>query len=268
MGSAISSTGMKDIGYEIFIAMISILSVFNMIILWIPGMNQNTYSLITIMNAGLTISFLLDFLYRFITADSRTEYVIRNWGWADLLACAPQMRILRVFRIFKAYRIIHVIGLQKIIRHLLDNRAETAIYILVFSVISIIEAGAFFILIAEDGNSEANILSATDAIWWTYVTITTVGYGDHYPVTEIGKLIGIMVMTTGVGIFATFAGYIANKLLSSKNATEKAREKTEGEILIRLDQLQDAIRDQQARYDEIGSRLKVIEEYTRGMREK
>ena len=67
---------------------------------------------------------------------------------------------------------------------------------------------------AERSAPDANIQSASDAMWWVYVTITTVGYGDHYPVTTTGRLVGIAVMTMGVGLFGTLAGFIANKLLA------------------------------------------------------
>jgi len=254
------STDMKDVGYEIFIAMISILSVINMIILWIPGMNPDNYILINIINAGLTIVFLMDFLYRLFTAKSRRQYFFWNWGWADLLACAPQLRILRLFRIFKAYRIIDALGAKNIIKQLSDNRAETAIYILIFSVIIIIEIGAFLILIAESASDSANILNASDAIWWIYVTITTVGYGDYYPVTQAGKFIGILIMTTGVGIFATFAGYIANKLLASKKEDVIINPDIEADISIKLDLLHKTITEQQIREIEIISRLDRIEQ--------
>ncbi|NLV26770.1 MAG: ion transporter [Methanomicrobiales archaeon] len=254
------STEMKDPGYEIFIAIVSIISIINLGILWIPGLNEDTQSLILIMNTGLTAIFLMDFIFRIMTARSKKHYFIQNWGWADLLACVPVMRFLRLFRIFKAYRIIHNLGLRNIKRHLSENRAETAIYILVLMVFLIIEFGSFFILLAEGGAEDANITNATDAIWWVYVTITTVGYGDHYPVTNTGKAIGILVMTTGVGIFATFAGYIANKLLSSKKEEEPIVQ-ADREILEKLDLLKITIERQEAGFSDITLRLQQIEQY-------
>lgn len=259
MANPTFSTGMKDPGYEIFIAMISIISIINLGLMWIPGLDEDTYTLILIMNTGLTALFLLDFIFRFITAKSKIQYFIRNWGWADLLACVPVMRFLRLFRIFKAYRIIHSLGIRNIARHLSENRAETAIYILVLMVFLIIEFGSFFILLTESGAEDANIIDATDAIWWVYVTITTVGYGDHYPVTNAGKAIGILVMTTGVGIFATFAGFIANKLLSSKQEEDTSQRAIEKEIILKLDLLQQTIEAQDTKNSEFADRLKNIE---------
>ena len=70
------------------------------------------------------------------------------------------------------------------------------------------------VLKAENASPNANITSASDAIWWAYVTITTVGYGDQYPTTNWGRIIGVLVMSAGVGLFGTLAGFLSGKLLN------------------------------------------------------
>lgn len=61
----------------------------------------------------------------------------------------------------------------------------------------------------------SNIKTAEDALWWSYVTITTVGYGDKFPVTTEGRIIAMLLMTVGVGLFGTFTGYVASWLVES-----------------------------------------------------
>lgn len=213
-----------DFGYELFIAAISILAVFNSLLSLVPGVDPDAANVVLIINAVLTLLFIYDFLFRLITASDRSAYFLREFGWADLLAIVPQFRVFRLFRVFKAYRLVHTHGLSRIRSHLSRNRSESALYLLVLMVILIIEAGAFLVLQAERASPEANILTAVDAIWWAYVTITTVGYGDRYPVTGFGRLVGILVLTTGVAVFATFAGYISSKLLAAGPDEEKPGE--------------------------------------------
>jgi voltage-gated potassium channel len=213
-----------DFGYEIFIAAVSILSVFNMLLIYIPGVDPDAVNVVLIVNAVLTLLFIFDFGLRLATAPSRSFYFFRDYGWADLLACIPQFRIFRMFRIYKAYRLVKKYGVQYIKTFLSTNRAAAALYILVLMVILIIEAGGFLVLQAESHSPTANILTAGDAMWWAYVTITTVGYGDRYPTTTMGRLVGIMVMTTGVAVFATFAGLISSKLLASPVKEEESQE--------------------------------------------
>jgi voltage-gated potassium channel len=216
-----------DFGYEIFIAAVSILSVFNMALIYIPGVDQDAINVVYIINVVLTLLFIFDFGLRLATAPSRSFYFVRDYGWADLLACIPQFRIFRLFRIYKAYRLVKKYGVQYIKAFLSTNRAAAALYILVLMVIIIIESGGFLVLQAEHASTSANILSAGDAIWWAYVTITTVGYGDRFPVTAMGRLVGIMVMTTGVAVFATFAGLISSKLLAPPAKEEESPEQTQ-----------------------------------------
>lgn len=82
----------------------------------------------------------------------------------------------------------------------------------IFSAIAILQ-------VEDDPNS--NIKTAEDAIWWAYVTITTVGYGDKYPVTTEGRIIAAFLMTTGVGLFGTFTGFLASWFVAEKKQEEK-----------------------------------------------
>jgi voltage-gated potassium channel len=253
---------MKDPGYEIFIAMISILSVINLFITFMPVVNAGARNVLDIIDLGLTAIFIADFSYRMITAKSRSFYFVRDWGWADLLACVPLFRIFRLFRIVKAYKIVKKLGPENIARHLSQKRAEFALYILIFAVIVILEMGSAWVLMAESTSPQANITNADDALWWAYVTITTVGYGDKYPVTALGRIIGIIVMTTGVGIFATFAGYLSSKLLSPPKELEKMEVEEhdfEREMIDRIDELKQLIKNQDNRDKEIQARLEHLE---------
>jgi voltage-gated potassium channel len=71
-------------------------------------------------------------------------------------------------------------------------------------------------LAIEPQSPEANITTAQDALWYMVATLSTVGYGDQYPVTTQGRLLGAFVILTGVGIFGTLTGYLANFFLSPK----------------------------------------------------
>jgi voltage-gated potassium channel len=68
----------------------------------------------------------------------------------------------------------------------------------------------------EQGVPGANITTASDALWYTIVTISTVGYGDKFPVGDAGRIIGAGIIVIGVGIFGTFTGYLATFFLSPR----------------------------------------------------
>lgn len=249
---------LKDPGYEIFILLVSLLSVANLIVSWIPGLDPDAVNVLVVINFFLTIIFLADFTYRLGTAESGSHYFFHNWGWADFLASIPALRILRLFRIFKAYRMLHKYGARNVFGALKKHRAESVLFIVIFCVMLVIESGAFLVLMAERGAPDANITSASDAMWWVYVTITTVGYGDHYPVTNQGRLVGIMIMTMGVGLFGTLAGFIANKLLAPDEGTGPGGK--EGTMGAGLASIQDVLDAQRRQNEELRERLDRIEQ--------
>jgi voltage-gated potassium channel len=111
-------------------------------------------------------------------------------------------------------------GTDHLVREFLGNRGSSALLTLLFLMIVVVEFGALAILIVEKRSPDANITNASDAVWYLYVTITTVGYGDRYPVTNAGRIIGVVVMTMGVGLFGTLTGFLANFFLAPKPAPE------------------------------------------------
>jgi voltage-gated potassium channel len=269
-GASFELQDMKDPGYEIFISLVSLLSVVNLVGIWLPGIDPDATRVLQVVNFFLTIIFLGDFLYRFTTAQSKRYYFLSNWGWIDLLASIPALRILRLFRILKAYIFLHRYGARNIGERLMKHRAESVLFLVIFAVIVVIETGAFFVLMAERGAPDANITSASDAMWWVYVTITTVGYGDHYPVTNGGRLVGVIVMTTGVGLFGTLAGFIANKLLAPVGSSDStpSGDDTPGTMYNGLLEIRDAVREQGQKNAELVARLDRIEERLDGMEKK
>ena len=203
---------MKSTGYELFILLLSILSIFNLFIIIIPTIDSVIEGVVWIMDALITIIFIFDFLYRLFTVQSKSTYFFRNGGWADMLGSLPlaQFKIFRIFRIVRVVHILKILGGRRMARELLHERAGSALYLIIFIVIIVLEFGGVAIVYVEEGAPNANILNGSDGIWWTFVTITTVGYGDLYPVTNQGRVIGLLVMTLGVGTFGVLTGFLAN----------------------------------------------------------
>ena len=217
-----------NLGYEIFVGVLSILSILN-IFLGYLAKDPDLSGILDIMNGLFSIIFLGDFFFRILTAPSKSQYFFRDFGWADLFASLPlpQFKILRVFRLFRVYRLMTKIGPKVIVNTLVKDRAGSALYVLLLMGILVLEFGALAVLKWEKVNPDANIKTASDAVWYVMVTISTVGYGDRYPTTDMGRIMGALVIVIGVGIFGTFTGFLANFFLSpaKKEEEEAAPEK-------------------------------------------
>lgn len=214
---------LKSTGYELFILLLSLVSVLNLGILWasyVFPVSALTLEVIEIVNAILTLFFIFDFSYRILTTSARANYFFKNWGWADLLACFPQLRIFRLFRVFRAIRLLRIFGVKNMLNEIINNRAGIALYITIFCIIVIAEIVGVFMLMAEAQNPNANITTAGDAVWWTLVTMTTVGYGDKYPTTGIGRILAVFVMLSGVALIGVLASFLSNFFLSPPKVTE------------------------------------------------
>lgn len=163
----------------------------------------------------ICLFFLTDFAIRFKQAESKKTFM--KWGWIDLLSSIPMLDMFRYGRIIRVVRVLRILravrSTKVIITHLFHNKTQGT-FTLVSSVsILLVIFGAIAMLQLEKGVDGSNIHNAQDALWWAFVTITTVGYGDYYPVTYEGRLIAAILMTAGVGLFGTFTGFVASWFL-------------------------------------------------------
>jgi len=215
---------LKNIPYEIFIGLLSILSIVNIVLWWVFLDNPPIQTVLTMMTALFTVVFLIDFLYRFATAPHRGHYFWREFGWADLLSAIPltQLNILRVFRLQRIVWLFRRLGARRILRMIVQDRANSALMLLLLAAVLVMQFGSLTVLWAETADPRANITTAADALWYTLVTISTVGYGDLYPVTAAGRIVGTFIILVGVGIFGTFTGYLANFFLAPRRRARPA----------------------------------------------
>lgn len=201
----------RGTSYEVFVLAISVLSLINLILLLLPfGGDSN--QVVFIVDKFIGVLFIYDFILNIVSSKDKKKYFFKNFGWADLLAAIPfsTFNIFRIFRIIRLLNAVHLLGLHKVRKLIRATIADTALYIIFFIIILLLEFGSIAILAVERDAANANIKNASDALWWAFVSITTVGYGDKYPVTNGGRLIGVLTLTVGVGMFGILTGYLAN----------------------------------------------------------
>jgi voltage-gated potassium channel len=113
---------------------------------------------------------------------------------------------------------------------------------------------------AEEDAAGANITTGGDAVWWAYVTITTVGYGDQYPVTSLGRFIGVLVLTGGVALFGVLTGFLANMFLSPTKPAEPAVEGKAGDPKSMLAGIRRRLEEQEATNAKLRAQIEEIEQ--------
>lgn len=211
------SKNISDEKFSIFQFIIIILSIYllgSLIASTFFKLPNAVLQLLDLIDNGICIIFLLDFLNRFVRADNKLKFL--RWGWIDLVSSIPSLnyfragrllrliRLLRLLRAFRSTKMLYQFLFRKKTHGAFATASIVAVFIIIFSSIAILQV--------EDAPN-SNIKTAENALWWSYTTITTVGYGDYYPVTPEGKIIAVMLMTVGVGLFGTFSGFIASWFL-------------------------------------------------------
>jgi voltage-gated potassium channel len=226
-GNDVSRRELGAPGYEIFVGALSVLSLVNLVldsVLRDPAIQD----VVRTVDVLLSVVFLVDFLVRLRRAPSRRDYFFRRFGWADLLASLPfpQVKVLRIFRVFRIVQLLRRYGARNIARSLGSDRAGSALLSLLFIGVLILEFGSLGMLRLEQNAPDGNITTASDALWYVVVTISTVGYGDHYPVTNGGRELGTVIIVAGVGIFGTLTGFLANFFLTPRHEQPAAEAPT------------------------------------------
>lgn len=186
---------------------------------------------------GVWAIYAADYLIRLMVAERRLEFVRQNL--LDLSAVVlPMLRPLRLFRILLVFDIV-----QQRLSTGLRGRVVGHVAVLVAFLSAL---AALAMLDAERANPEANIRTYGDALWWAGTTITTVGYGDRYPTTGEGRLVGFGLMLGGIALLGVVTAALASWFIQRTAETSAAEERAEAT----LDQVLIELRRVQARLDE------------------
>jgi voltage-gated potassium channel len=221
MVSTVEQHGFSN-AYELFILVLTTLSLAVMVLLILP-VNEATAQLLSFYDNVICVVFLFDFAMRLRRAPTKRSYFIGERGWLDLLGSVPNLggffrftallRLARLSRLARISRLLRGTGRKALARDVLRNRSQYAVVITLLSAMIVLVTASILVLQFESRSNDANITAGGDALWWGIVTITTVGYGDLYPVTTLARITGVFVMFAGVGIIGALASILASILV-------------------------------------------------------
>ena len=182
------------------------------------------------------VLFSIEYILRVYIEPRKRDFIFSFYGIIDLLAILPSLfllpgfrilrilRFLRIFRIFKATRFI--LAVDRLTEALNEIRRELlALVILSLMLVYLAACGIHYFERVEQPEEFGSIL---DSMWWAIVTLTTVGYGDVYPITPGGKLFTALVTLIGVGLIAIPSGLLASVLTEAR--VERKKEENEEDV--------------------------------------
>ena len=207
-----------------------VLSVYVLIALLVDvflRLPPETERVLSFVDNIICVFFLIDFFVRFRAAENKWRFM--KWGWIDLISSIPELEYFRFGRALRLIRIIRILrafrSIKHIISHIYLNRSQGALTTVAVLSFVLIIFSSISILQFESDAPGGNIKTAEDALWWSYVTITTIGYGDKYPVTTEGRIVAVVLMTAGVGLFGTFTAFVSSLILTDRQKREEEEAK-------------------------------------------
>jgi voltage-gated potassium channel len=198
--------------YQAFMLVLCIYAIAELVLRSFFPLRPETIQILTYADYAVCLFFLLDFVISLVHAEKRLRYLV-TWGWVDLFSSAPAVpfarwgRVLRIARLFRAMRTVK--ATRVLVNVIVSRRAESTFLAVCLLSMLVLIMGSVSILRIEDVPG-ANIKTPADACWWALSTMTTVGYGDKYPTTDAGRIVGAALMIMGVGLVGTFAGFVAS----------------------------------------------------------
>jgi voltage-gated potassium channel len=178
-------------------------------------LDQSVETILNHVDTAICFVFLADFFGKLIFATNKIGYL--KWGWIDFLSSIPMVGPLRWGRFARVFRILRLLrgvrSTKTLTAFIVKRRAQSAFSAAALVALLVVVVASIAILHFEKA-TDSNITTPDDALWWAIVTVTTVGYGDKYPVTTEGRIVAALAMVAGVGLFGTFTGFIATWFLA------------------------------------------------------
>jgi len=188
----------------------------------VPSVRSTWGREIWLVEVGITVGFAIEYLLRLYAAERRREYAFGFFGLVDLFTVLPllfvgdpalALRLLRILRLLKLAR--YLTSLWLFIATMRDVIEIVVVAISSIGLVALLAGNLIFLL--EPGT----VSNAFEGVWWSLVTMTTVGYGDIVPQTTAGKLLAALLMIIGIAMFAMITGVVTFKLASTMKKTKQ-----------------------------------------------
>lgn len=219
--------------FDLVLLGVILLSVIIVMLETVKGFDTKYHQELIILEWVITIFFTLEYILRIISIKRPVKYVLSFYGIIDLIATLPMYLSLFYFgtSVLTVVRALRLLRLFKILKHpkfssqsthlkeaLIASRGKILIFIYFMLISSILIGSVMYVVEGK----ESGFTSIPTSIYWTIVTLTTVGYGDISPITPLGQAIASVVMIMGYGIIAVPTGIVSAEFANSNRKKPRA----------------------------------------------
>ena len=216
--------------FAYFIQILIFVSILSFSFETVPDLEPSTRKILRIIEIFSVIIFTIEYVLRIYVSDKKSKFIFSFFGIIDFLAILPfylslgvDLRSLRALRLLRLFRILKLMRYNKAIERFSRAISLAKEEVLLFLIVTLILIyfSAVGIYYFEHEVQPKNFASIFDSLWWAIITLTTVGYGDVYPITVGGKVFTFFILMIGLGIVAIPTGIISSALTKSVDKTEE-----------------------------------------------
>ena len=220
--------------FDYSIQILILVSLISFSIETLPNNSETTIAILNLIEIFCVIIFSIEYILRIYVSKKPLKYIFSFYGIIDLLAILPfyirssaDLRAIRVFRVFRVFRALKLVRYSKAL-HRFNIAAgiikeELILFMIVTGILIFLSASGIYFF--ENEAQPEIFTSIFHSLWWAIVTLTTVGYGDVFPITVGGKMFTFFVLIIGVGIVTVPAGLVATALSKAREIEHKDKEK-------------------------------------------
>ena len=212
--------------FDLSIQALIFLSLISFSVETLPNLNNDLSVFLKIFEVVTVLIFTLEYILRLYVTDKKLKFIFSFYGLIDLLAILPfylnfgiDLRSIRILRLFRLFRVFKLLRYSKAIQHMVRAFISIKEELILFMILSVFllflsSVGIYYF---ENPAQPEVFASVFHSLWWAVATLTTVGYGDIYPITLGGKIFTSVMLFVGLGIVAVPTGLISSALTKTKN---------------------------------------------------
>ena len=207
--------------FDLFIQSLIIVSLACFSIETIPDLSEDTLLTLHIIEIAIVLIFTVEYLLRLFVTDRRLRFIFSFYGIIDLVAILPfyvasgiDLRSIRIFRLFRLLRTLKIFrygkAAERFAKAFLKVKEELVLFLMATAFLLFFSSVGIYYF--ENSAQPEQFKSVFHCLWWAVATLTTVGYGDVYPITVGGRIFTSVIVIIGLGVVAVPAGLLASAL--------------------------------------------------------
>lgn len=225
--------------FDLVIQLLIVVSIVSFSLETVPGFSERNAEFLGVIEFVCVAVFTVEYLTRILVADNKLKFIFSVYGIIDLLAILPaylqldfDLRSLRALRLLRLFRVLKLVRYSRALRRLhlalLMIKEELILFLTVAGIVVYLSAVGIYYF--ESEAQPGQFTSVPKSLWWAIVTLTTVGYGDSYPITTGGRVFTFFVLVVGLGVVAVPSGLFASALTRARELEPDSQHELQADL--------------------------------------